>query len=663
MCCDDGETPPPVAKMLADYRALATRRGYDWGSELTESEIALRLAGRCGHERWMSASAEVLAGDIEQPSPDVLAAEIVRRALPDPLPHGVAIVQDGRLEVRDPLPFALAGRPFTYLALICGTDGAEPKVVEAVVEAADPDLDLAGQRVRGVEAADGGRLRLVSDAVSRWSVVDQRGGGWFPEGALRKFDEADRPYFHGNDIVIDVPVGPATVTVSRGCEFRPTAITVDVVKDREKLVEVAPVRHYDAAALGWFGADLHVHMNYSGDLVCEPRHVALMQHGEGLHLMNLVAANRQTALIYDQEAFEYFVGHDLSWSDELTVARWGVEYRNNLLGHFHALNPSAPPTRYQTGHPRSKEPQDWPPNAVAAREMRELGATIGYTHPAVTAFGDDGSPDSVFDERHSRQPSARELVVDAPLGLVDSVDLSPPGSVRSSEYLYHRLLGCGLRLAASAGTDVFLSHSRPGGGFGNPPGSYRAYADLRGGDLSVDAWQDAVRSGRTFVTNGPWLEFDVAGHGLGATLSCTESEALPVTVRMRGAGVERLAIVGPAGVLAHCGVAPGAEHAQLTATITASEPGWLAASATAGAAHSLASQPTVYAHTSPIWIDVGGTAVARPEDARWCLGWLDRFEHLVRATGNFADDEQLDDLLEILDDARRFYGGIADRRP
>ena len=40
----------------------------------------------------------------------------------------------------------------------------------------------------------------------------------------------------------------------------------------------------------------------------------------------------------------------------------------------------------------------------------------------------------------------------------------------------------------------------------NPVGWCRAYADLRGAPLSAPAWQDAVRAGRTFATNGPRLE-------------------------------------------------------------------------------------------------------------------------------------------------------------
>ena len=99
-------------------------------------------------------------------------------------------------------------------------------------------------------------------------------------------------------------------------------------------------------AEGWYGGDLHIHMNYSGDLICTPSDAARMQLGEGLHLANLVAANLGTSLVYDRDMLEQCAGTDLPWSTADAVAQMGVEYRNDLLGHVHALGPSGPPTRY-----------------------------------------------------------------------------------------------------------------------------------------------------------------------------------------------------------------------------------------------------------------------------------------------------------------------------
>jgi hypothetical protein len=77
--------------------------------------------------------------------------------------------------------------------------------------------------------------------------------------------------------------------------------------------------------------------------------------------------------------------------------------------------------------------------------------------------------------------------------------------------LYHRLLSCGLRLAATAHIDSFLSFSYRPGVASNPPGWGRVYAHLGGQRLSVETFKEAIRGGRTVVTNGPWLTFQVNG--------------------------------------------------------------------------------------------------------------------------------------------------------
>ena len=91
-----------------------------------------------------------------------------------------------------------------------------------------------------------------------------------------------------------------------------------------------------------------------------------MQLGEGLRLMNLVAANATGTRVFDREALEEWAGHDLPWSLGLVRPPMGVEYRNDLLGHVHALGVSRPPVVYHTGHRGiSAHDEDWPPNSTA----------------------------------------------------------------------------------------------------------------------------------------------------------------------------------------------------------------------------------------------------------------------------------------------------------
>ena len=104
----------------------------------------------------------------------------------------------------------------------------------------------------------------------------------------------------------------------------------------------------------------------------------------------------------------------------------GVEYRNDLLGHLHALNPARPPSNCHSGHAGSERDEDRPSDSVAAAELKALEANVGYCLPVLSTFEDDPAavldlmPDSV---------EACEVVADAALGLVDSRRWPPAWAV------------------------------------------------------------------------------------------------------------------------------------------------------------------------------------------------------------------------------------------
>jgi hypothetical protein len=671
--------------MLERYRTLHAERPGDWGGESDRSRRAQPYA------RWLGN--RLIAAAVFSDQADDWPAT-VRACLDDPLPAGlvVARVGAGRVGVRlraGPVPYVPDGGGAEVAVLLDNSRseatraevGGRPAAVaaggvELVTRVVDGTGTLAVATAEGEAAAPAGertaraRLRLRADAPSRWSVVDDRGGAWFPEDRPPRWDAHDRPYFHGDDLIVEVPAVPLTVTCARGLEFATAAATVTPEPGGVAEVELAPERLHDPAARGWYGGDLHVHMNYSGDLVCGPDEAAGMQVAEGLHLMSLVAANISQTRVYDREAFEATAGRDLPWTTAERVARFSVEYRNDLLGHVHALGLGGRPARYHSGHEGSDEPFDWPPNAAVCAELRGLGATVAYTHPVFSPL-EDGTPAQAF--AFPRSVEARELAADAALGLVDSVDLLGPSDAEGTAVLYHHLLSCGLRLAATVGTDVWLSHSR-GPLFSNPPGWARVYADLSGAPLSVAAFAEAVRAGRTLATNGPWVELAVDGAGPGEVVAAEAGRRLPVTVRCRGLGVERLELAGPDGPLAEAtagaggagaasgtaGAGGGLVELAIDTAVEARDPLWLCAVAR-GPGHPSVLGPVVFAHTSPVWVEVGGRPVRRPASARWLLDWLDRFQALVGEHGRFDDDDQRAELAAVLDQARTVYQAIVAR--
>ena len=667
MCCEALETlklPAEVIETLASYRRLLAERSWDWGDEQVDFFRLFRFA------QFGPVLAEL------GPTGDWAGA--VRSVIGASVPGGMVAVRidaGGGLRVDvGPPRIAIAGRSVAIDVIIdsaadsdvtvavAGHDmrvaphGAAVDTIE--VDGANPDFTVSadGQVLTvdgAVRTSPGAVLELRSSRCARWSVTDATGGAWFPDGVLPKWDYHHRPFFHGHDMALAVPAGALQVACTRGLEFEQSHFEVSPTSGESVIVECDPIRLFDPAADGWYGGDLHVHMNYSGDLICSPADAARMQLGEGLHLVNLVAANCLTSLVYDRAMLEQFCGIDLPWSTPEVVAQMGVEYRNDLLGHVHALGPSAPPSRYYTGHDRSDHPEDWPPNRAGCEELRALGATVGYCHPAAAAFPDGGSTRRFF--RTPRSVEARELVADAALGVVDSVDLISPSNDEGAVFLYHRLLSCGLRLAATAGTDVFLSFSHSGT-FSNPPGWGRVYAHLDYEELSIEAFKDAIRAGRTVVTNGPWLTLDVNGNGPGSVLDLAAGDPLAARARVRGPGAETLTLVGPDGVIAE-----GDPASEVRYETTIDAPTWIAAVAR-GPSHPHTLDQSVLAHTTPVYVDIAGQRVARAADAQWCLDFLDTLETFVNDHGHFhpaTRDAHYGDLVAVIDEARAFYRRVA----
>ncbi|SDJ66419.1 hypothetical protein SAMN05421874_102616 [Nonomuraea maritima] len=665
--CNDPLLPAPVAAALSDYRALRDAHGPCWG-ETSLSYVAQAWATvyldrrhdfwnkglRLMAERYPDVPADeledylgevdldrvvrdALAGDVVDNlpvlrlSPGGCAVEAVTRTVLEGEPFRTALLLDSSRD--EPVTVVVDGTPYTV-----EPRGAKTvEVSESVVVDGNP-VDLAPLSRRAPAAT----LRVRAGFPCRWSVIGANGQGWYPDGAPPKLDGHRTPYFHGDDLLVRVPAEPITVTVARGMEYGTCEVTVTPSAGAETLVELTPERLYDSAARGWYGGDLHVHLNWMGEEPAAPELAAAAQHGEDLHVLNLVAGNVASERVYDVEALEQWVGKDLPWSDDRHVARIGVEYRNDLLGHCTAFGLRGVPGRYHTGF---GDAPDWPPNAVACEELRELGGIISYGHPFHTAFGEEDPPDIVLSR--GRACSAREIVAGAALGHVDTLDVLNHSSILATAAVYRRLVGAGNRLAVTAGTDAVLSFCRRGTASA-PPGWERVYAHVDG-PLTAESYAEAVRLGRTFATTGPWLEFTVNGRGPGDTLDLAPGQEVEIEVSSIGPEVEQLEIRTAAGVLAQG--PPG----RLTATFTADEPTYVLAVATGGVHPRSQHRRGAYAHTSPVYVDVAGAHVAREADVRWCLAWLDRLEQIVREFGRFDTPAQLGDHLALYDRARRIY--------
>ena len=164
-----------------------------------------------------------------------------------------------------------------------------------------------------------------------------------------------------------------------------------------------------------------------------------------------------------------------------------------------------------------------------------------------------------------------------------------------------------------------------------------------------------MRAGRTVVTNGPWLTLDVDGHGPGAVLDRGRRGTAAVRARtVRGSGVERL-VLSRAGRRARLGTG------ELEHELTVDGGLWLAAAAYGGTDPHTVGAP-VFAHTTPVYVDVDGRRVGRAASARGACGCSTASRSWPAEQGRFDPghrERQLGDLVAVLDRARAFYRSVS----
>jgi hypothetical protein len=498
-------------------------------------------------------------------------------------------------------------------------------------------------KVRLLDGATGEPIAArvyISDAV----------GEPAPGGAHQRCDRFDNAFFHAEGSFEARVSGRAQVTIVRGIEYMPYEAMIDVPPDGERALDVRLERWVDAKRDGWRSGDVHVHLHYGGELLLTPEDAALVQRAEDVHFMNMMVANQGTGWVHDEP---YFEGKPNALSTPDYILRWGEEYRNNLYGHMcmYGIVELVPPI--YSGFPLSEHAPDVPSNADAADHCHRVGGTLSYAHPMFDSI----DLDRVFADEHVYSVEAKELPVDAALGKIDALDvMSYPGHELETSALWYRLLNCGIRLSATAGTDTFMN-TVDQGAFSNPPAGDRVYA-LVDGDFTTESWCEAVREGRTFVTNGPMLSLEVNGATPGDEIAAHAGAAIGVVIEAGSyVPMERVELIVNGEVVATAMAEDDGQRALLAHEFTAQDTCWIAARAI-GPEHRLALDTHVFAHTSPVYLRVDEQPQRDAASAAYFVEWIDRLTDLCARRAKYPDDASRERVAGLFREARAVYNGM-----
>ncbi len=493
-----------------------------------------------------------------------------------------------------------------------------------------------------------GRVRVTvvdelgQTTAARLYVEASDGKGYAPRGEpifyypLEPGGDRDAFFVAVGEAEFDVPAGGLRLTAVKGYEYRISSSSVDISPGETTRVSVRLERWTNWNQRGWYSGENHFHANYLGSYYQRPAQSLAWLKAMDLNAANMIVANAQGAFVHDKE---FFTGEVSPLSTDRHFLFWGQEYRNSdPLGHMGFLNiTSLVPPSY-TSVPGSDSPYDFPLNTMAALDARRQGGLVTYMHPIGGAIRD------VFDTNLG----AKESVVTAALGVLDTIDLLPYGD--SAYRLWYTLLNCGIRIAAGAGTDAFTNWR----GINRVPGGSRQYVHV-GGKMSWKRWVERYREGRSFATTGPLMTFDVNGRGVGEEAKFASGGTYRATLRvdvMSRTPIERVEFLHNGRVIESAD-ARFAQRFRLEKEVQVSESGWFAARVYGPGAPGLTTQ--ALAHSSPVYLTEGDRPTLVREDLELAVRWIDRLWAYLVERDNFGSAENRQAAREMIDRARRHY--------
>jgi hypothetical protein len=388
------------------------------------------------------------------------------------------------------------------------------------------------------------------------------------------------------EAVLNLPLGKVYVEVSKGFEIRPLRKTFRITRaTREIVVEIDTVLPWRKK--GWVSADTHVHF-------LSPTSALLEGAAEGVNVVNLLAS-QWGELMTNVGDFDGRTTHGSreAGGDGEHLVRVGTENRQHILGHISLLGyeggliapmTTGGPDEAALGDPIACLLTEW------ARQCRKQKGVVILPHFP-----------------NPRGENAAAIVS----GKVDGVEMTSWGSLYGGISPYslsdwYRYLNCGYLVAAVGGTDKMSAQTAIG--------TVRTYAKIdKGHEFDYEAWKEAVRKARTFVTYGPLMEFAVDGHAPGSRVAMTRSGGtVDVTWKVASVTVpmSRVDLVVNGEIRESRSVRAGEDTGSWSVRLDASS--WLALLVRG---HYRDKPEVIAAHSSPVMVDVKGSPFAAAADA------------------------------------------------
>jgi TolB protein len=488
---------------------------------------------------------------------------------------------------------------------------------------------------------------------ARIFVTGEDGRAFAPDDAWMHADDnfvrAERRfeahYFHtSGNAELTIPAGAVDVTVMKGFEYHVEKNTVQVAADQvvKLTIQLRPLSPPAQAHSRWVSGDLHVHMNYGGAYRNTPKNLVTQAAAENLSVVEDLIVNKEQRI----PDIAYFSSNADAASTSTTLLFHSQEFHTSYWGHLgllhltdHFLLPG------YAAYAGTAAASLFPANANVADMAHEQHALVGYVHPY------DTFPDPAKDATLTH-----ELPVDAALGKVDYIEVLGFSDHKSTAAVWYRLLNCGFRLPAAAGTDAMANFASLRG----PVGLNRVYAQVPNGPLNIESWLSSLKDGHTFATNGPLLGFTLGGQPVGGELHLPPGES-----KVKFAGwlrsivpIDHLEMICNGRVLRELTLNDDRESADIEDAIPLSQSGWCLLRAWSEKAEHPVLDAYPYATTSAIYVTVAGSASKPAADAAYFIAWIDRMIQDAKSNRDWNTDAEKTSVLNMLEQARMVYVGL-----
>lgn len=368
-----------------------------------------------------------------------------------------------------------------------------------------------------------------------------------------------------------LPRGKVVVDIARGFEYEPLRTVVDIKPGQQELT-LNLERWINMNSQGWYSGDSHVHF-----LSTQGSHTE--SQGEDLNVVNLLQSQWGSLFTNTED----FTGLPSVMRKGNNIVYVGQENRQHFLGHMILWG-------------LKKPVMPWCSDGVQEAEI------AGSMETTLSHWADEAHAQGAYViNPHFPNPNGEPAALVA-TGRLDGIEMIRQGVFEHQQY--YGYLNCGYQLPLVGGTDKMSSDV--------PVGLYRTYVNIPNDEeFSYESWCENVARGRTFLSGGPIIHFSVDGKDIGDTIQMSGVGTVEVEAWAESIiPINTLEIVQAGRVVATAESKKPVRRLEIREKIQIDRNTWIAARCGGpeylGRVHFDIWRRGVFAHTSPIYVAVGG---------------------------------------------------------